>query len=52
MVQNLWDASKVVPRGKYVAIQIYLKKQEKKISKKKAVFAVGAFSACFLPMED
>ena len=29
MVQNLWDASKAVLRGKYIAIQAYLKKQEK-----------------------
>ena len=29
MVQNLWDAAKVVLRGKYVAIQVYLKKREK-----------------------
>ena len=27
--QNLWDAAKVVLRGKYIAIQYYLKKQEK-----------------------
>ena len=29
MVQNLWDAAKVVLRGKFIAIQAYLKKQEK-----------------------
>ena len=29
MVQKLWDAAKVVLRGKYIAIQAYLKKQEK-----------------------
>ena len=28
-VQNLWDAAKAVITGKYVAIQAYLKKQEK-----------------------
>ena len=28
-VQNLWDAPKVVLRGKYTAIQDFLKKQEK-----------------------
>ena len=28
-VQNLWDAAKAVLRGKYTAIQAYLKKQEK-----------------------
>ena len=27
--QNLWDAPKAVLRGKYIAIQAYLKKQEK-----------------------
>ena len=26
--QNLWDAAKAVPRGKLIAIQPYLKKQE------------------------
>ena len=27
--QNLWDTIKAVPRGKFIAIQAYLKKQEK-----------------------
>ena len=27
--QNLWDAAIEVPRGKFIAIQSYLKKQEK-----------------------
>ena len=27
--QNLWDAAKAVQRGKFTAIQSYLKKQEK-----------------------
>ena len=27
--QNLWDAAKAVVRGKFIAIQSYLKKQEK-----------------------
>ena len=27
--QNLWDAAKVVLRGKFTAIQSYLKKEEK-----------------------
>ena len=27
--QNLWDATKTVLRGKFIAIQSYLKKQEK-----------------------
>ena len=26
---NLWDAAKAFPRGKFIAIQSYLKKQEK-----------------------
>ena len=29
MTQNLWDAAKAVLRGEFVAIQSYLKKQEK-----------------------
>ena len=29
MPQNLWDAAKAVLRGKFTAIQSYLKKQEK-----------------------
>ena len=29
MTQNLWDAAKAVLRGKFIAIQYYLKKQEK-----------------------
>ena len=29
MFQNLWDAAKTVLRGKFIAIQTYLKKQEK-----------------------
>ena len=28
--QNLWDAAKVVLRGKFIALQSYLKKQEKR----------------------
>ena len=27
--QNLWDTVKAVPRGRFIAIQAYLKKQEK-----------------------
>ena len=27
--QNLWDAAKAVLRGKFIAIQAFLKKQEK-----------------------
>ena len=27
--QNLWDAAQAVLRGKFIAIQSYLKKQEK-----------------------
>ena len=29
MIQNLWDAAKAVLRGNFIAIQAYLKKQEK-----------------------
>ena len=29
MTQNLWDAAKAVLRGKFIAIESYLKKQEK-----------------------
>ena len=29
MIQSLWDAAKIVLRGKFIAIQSYLKKQEK-----------------------
>ena len=28
LMQNLWDAAKAVLRGKFIAIQAYLKKQE------------------------
>ena len=28
-IQNLWDTAKVVLRGKFIAIQSYLKKQTK-----------------------
>ena len=28
MIENLWDAAKAVLRGKFIAIQSYLKKQE------------------------
>ena len=31
--QNLWDTEKTVQRGKFIAIQAYLKKQEKKSNK-------------------
>ena len=29
MIQNLWNAARAVLRGKFIAIQAYLKKQEK-----------------------
>ena len=29
IIQNLWDATKAVQRGKFIAIQSYIKKQEK-----------------------
>ena len=28
-IQNLWDTGKAVLKGKFIAIQVYLKKQEK-----------------------
>ena len=28
MTENLWDAGKAVPSGKFLAIQSYLRKQE------------------------
>ena len=28
-IQNLWDAAKAVLRGKFIAIQAFLKKEEK-----------------------
>ena len=31
--QNLWDAVKAVLRGKFIAIQSYLKKQEKTLNR-------------------
>ena len=31
--QNLWDSVKALLRGRYIAIQAYLKKQEKKSNK-------------------
>ena len=31
--QNLWDTVKVMLRGMFIAIQTYLKKQEKKANK-------------------
>ena len=39
--QNLWDAAKAVLRGKFIAIQSYLKKQEK-TSKRQAKFTPKA----------
>ena len=29
MIQNIWDTAKAVLRGKFIAIQAYLEKQEK-----------------------
>ena len=29
MIQNLWDSAKAVPRGKFIGIEAYLRKQEK-----------------------
>ena len=36
--QNLWDAAKAVLRGRLIAIQSYLKKQEKKKSNRRPNF--------------
>ena len=33
--QNLWDTVKAVLRGRFIALQAYLKKQEKSKKKKK-----------------
>ena len=33
ITQNLWDTVKAVLRGKFIAIEAYLKKQEKKSNK-------------------
>ena len=30
-IQNLWDTAKAILRGKFIAIQVYFKKKEKKI---------------------
>ena len=32
-IQNLWDAAKAVLRGKFIAIQSYLKKQKKTLNR-------------------
>ena len=29
MIQNLWDTAKAVLRGKFIALQVYLRKQQK-----------------------
>ena len=34
MAQNLWDAAKEVLRGNFIAIQSYLKKQEKSLQER------------------
>ena len=36
MAKNLWDAAKAVLRGKFIAIQSYLKKQEASQKKKQS----------------
>ena len=36
-IQMLWDAVKAVLRGNYIAIQAYLKKQEKSQDRKSVV---------------
>ena len=37
MTQSLWDAAKAVVRGKFIAIQSYLKKQETRRSEERRV---------------
>ena len=32
MIQNLWDVAKAVLRGKFIAIEAYLKKQKSQIN--------------------
>ena len=32
MIQKLWDAAKAVLRGKFIAIEAYLKKQKSQIN--------------------
>ena len=36
ILQNLWDASKAIPRGKFIAIQAHLRKEKR--SNKQAIF--------------
>ena len=43
-VQTLWDASKAVLRGKYIANQAYLKKQEEIPNRKHNLTAKGTRS--------
>jgi len=44
-VQNLWDAAKAVLRGKYIAIQAFLKKQERSsFTMEKRIFRGKALS--------
>ena len=45
--QNLWDTVKAVLRGKFIAIQAYLKKQEKK-----AILKVTLLTNCLFKMES
>lgn len=37
MFQNLWDTAKATLRGKFIAVQIYLEKQEKPHTWRKAM---------------
>ena len=37
-IQNLWDATKAVLRGKFIVIQAFLKKEEKSQKKKETVW--------------
>ena len=36
--QNIWDAAKAVLRGKFIAVQSYLKKQEKTLNRQLTLY--------------
>ena len=39
-IQNLWDTEKAILRGKFIALQAYLKKKKKKSSNKQPNFTL------------
>ena len=50
--QNLWDTIKAVLRGMFIAIQAYLKKQEKsQINNLSPIFKIGVFVFLLLSLE-